>query len=332
MDAFTASATGRRSSSSPRHSIRRSATKAVSPIALWRVVLAAILVAGAVQSAGAQNYPSRPVELIVPYAAGGGSELLARLLSDGLAKRLGQPFVVINRPGANSNLGMLSVARSKPDGYTLLIGSVGLAVNPSLYRKLAFDPQADLEPISLVANVPTVLVVPTALPVNTLAEFIAYAKARPRELNYASYGAGSSPHLAAELFQAKTGTRMVHVPYGGGGPAALGAMTNQVQALFSSVLPVLGMLRGGTLKAIAIASDRRSELLPTVPTFAESGLDYRTGTWFGLLAPAKTPPDVISALHRATVATLQDETVRTRIAEQGAEVVANSPSEFRAFI
>ena len=270
--------------------------------------------------------------MIVPFAAGGGSEVLARLVGDGLAKRLGQPFVVLNRPGANTNLGTLAAVRAKPDGYTLLIASVGLAANPSLYKKLAFEPRFDLEPITLIANSPTVLAVPPSLPVNTLAEFIAYAKARPGELNYASYGVGSGPHLATELFQGKTGVKMVHVPYGGGGPAAVGAMTNQVQALFSSVLPVLGMIRGGTLKAIAVASDRRSDLLPDVPTFAESGLDYRTGTWFGLLVPAKTPPAIIDALHRASVSVLQDQNVRAKIVEQGAEVIANSPAEFRAFI
>jgi tripartite-type tricarboxylate transporter receptor subunit TctC len=239
---------------------------------------------------------------------------------------------VLNRPGANTNLGTLSAVRSKPDGYTLLIASIGLAANPSLYKKLAFAPQSDLEPITLIANSPTVLAVPPSLPVNTLPEFIAYAKVRPGELNYGSYGVGSGPHLATELFQDKTGIKMVHVPYGGGGPAAVGAMTNQVQALFSSVLPVLGMIRAGTLKAIAIASDRRSELLPEVPTFAESGLDYRTGTWFGLLAPAKTPPGIIDLVHGTTVAVLQDHGVRAKIVEQGAEVVANSPAEFRAFI
>jgi tripartite-type tricarboxylate transporter receptor subunit TctC len=270
--------------------------------------------------------------MIVPFAAGGGSEVLARLVGDGLAKRLGQPFIVLNRPGANTNLGTLAAVRAKPDGYTLLIASVGLAANPSLYKKLAFEPRSDLEPITLIANSPTVLAVPPSLPVNTLAEFIAYAKARPGELNYASYGVGSGPHLATELFQGKTGVKMVHVPYGGGGPAAVGAMTNQVQALFSSVLPVLGMIRGGTLKAIAVASDRRSDLLPDVPTFAESGLDYRTGTWFGLLVPAKTPPAIIDALHRASVSVLQDQNVRAKIVEQGAEVIANSPAEFRAFI
>jgi len=270
--------------------------------------------------------------MIVPFAAGGGSELLARLLADGLAKRLGQPFVVVNRPGANTNLGTFSVVRAKADGYTLLIASVGLAANPSLYKKLAFEPQRDLEPITLIANSPTVLAVPPSLPVNSLAELIAYAKARPGELNYGSYGVGSGPHLATELFSAMTGVKMVHVPYGGGGPAAVGAMTNQVQALFSSILPVLGMIRGGTLKAIALASDQRFELLPDVPTFKEGGLDYRTGTWFGLLAPARTPPEIVGAVNRAAVSVLQEQGVRARLAEQGAEVIANSPAEFRAFI
>jgi tripartite-type tricarboxylate transporter receptor subunit TctC len=217
------------------------------------------VIAAPIAPSHARDYPTRPVELIVPFAAGGGSELLARLVGDGLTRRFGQPFVVLNRPGANTNLGTLAAVRAKPDGYTLLIASVGLAANPSLYKKLAFEPQNDLEPVTLIANSPTVLAVPPSLPVNTLPEFIAYAKARPGELNYASYGVGSGPHLATELFQAKigldkTGVKMVHVPYGGGGPAAVGAMTNQVQALFSSVLPVLGMIRGEKLKAIAIAS------------------------------------------------------------------------------
>jgi tripartite-type tricarboxylate transporter receptor subunit TctC len=288
-----------------------------------------MLAAGPVR---ADDYPTRPVELIVPFAAGGGSDLLARLLAEGLAKRLGQPFVVINRPGANTNIGTLSVARARPDGQTLLIASVGLAANPSLYTRLNFDPLAELAPIVLLANSPTVLVVPPSLPVASLAEFIAYAKARPGELNYGSYGAGSGPHLATELFMAMTGTRLVHIPYGGGGPAAVGAMSNQVQALFASILPVLGMVRGGKLKPIAIASAQRSALLPDVPTFAESGLDYRTGTWFGLLAPAQTPAAIVATLARETGAVLRGAAVRARLAEQGAEVVGDTPEEFRAFI
>src|SRR5258705_340412 len=199
--------------------------------AVWARVaaLAAATLSGAtIVPARAQDYPARPVEMVVPFAAGGGSELLARLLSDGLAKRLGQPFIVLNRPGANTNLGTLSAVRAKSDGYTLLIASIGLAANPSLYKKLTFDPRSDLEPITLIANSPTVLVVPPSLPIATLPEFIAYVKARPGDLNYASYGIGSGPHLATELFQAKTGARMVHVPYGGRGPAAVGATSGQV--------------------------------------------------------------------------------------------------------
>jgi tripartite-type tricarboxylate transporter receptor subunit TctC len=302
--------------------------RAVRVLLLANVILSGLATA----AARAQDYPARPVEMIVPFAAGGGSELLARLVSDGLAKRLGQPFVVINRPGANTNLGTFSVVRARPDGYTLLIASVGLAANPSLYKKLGFAPQIDLAPITLIANSPTVLAVPSALPVNSLAEFVAYAKARPGELNYASYGVGSGPHLATALFEGMTGIKIVHVPYGGGGPAAVAAMTGQVQALFSSILPVLGMIRSGTLKAIAIASEHRSELLPEVPTFKESGLDYRSGTWFGLLAPVRTPPEIIDTLHRATISVLADPGVRAKLVEQGAEVVANSPVDFRAFI
>jgi tripartite-type tricarboxylate transporter receptor subunit TctC len=290
------------------------------------------LLAAATSSVPAQDYPARPVELVVPFPAGGGTEIVTRYVADGLAKRLAQPFVVLNRPGANTNLGTLAVVRAKPDGYTLLITSFGLAANPSLYRKLAFEPQRDLEPITLIANSPTVLTVPPSLPVNSLQELIAYLRARPGALNYASYGVGSSPHLAAELFQIVTGTKIVHVPYNGGGPAAVGVMSNQAQALFSSVVTVLGQVNGGTLKAIAIASDRRSELMPNVPTFLEQGLDYKMGTWYGMLAPAKTPPAIIDALHRASAAVLADTTVRAKIAEQGADVVGSSPADFRTFV
>jgi tripartite-type tricarboxylate transporter receptor subunit TctC len=272
------------------------------------------------------------VELVVPFAAGGGTDLLARLLGDGLGNRLGQSFVVLNRPGANTNVGTQLVARAKPDGYTLVMASIGLAANPSLYKKLAFDPLNDLAPISLIANSPTILVVAPSVPANSLSELIALAKARPGGLNYASYGVGSGPHLATELFRFKTGTNIVHVPFSGGGPAAVGVMNNTVQMLFSSVLPVLGLVRNGSLKPIAVASERRSPLLPDVPTFAESGVDYQTGTWFGLLAPARTPDDIIAALHKSTVDTLQDGDVRRRIAEQGGEVVGNTPAQFRAFI
>ncbi len=282
--------------------------------------------------AQAQTYPAKNVELIVPFAAGGGTDLLARLMSEGLGKRLNQTFVPINRPGANTNTGTLQAVKSAPDGYTLVMASIGLAANPSLYKRLQFDPLTDLEPITLIANSPTVLVVPPSFPANTVAEFVALLKAKPGEFNYASYGLGSGPHLATELFRFKTGVDIVHVPYTGGGPAAVGVMGNSVQMLFSSILPVLGLIKGGQLKPIALASDKRSPLLPDVPTFAESGVDYKTGTWFGLLAPAKTPKPIIDTLYKSSLAVLQDPTVRARIAEQGADVVANTPDEFRAFI
>ena len=306
--------------------MRRGRVAARAALAVMAVVLA-----GAATSAQ-EAYPSRTVELVVPFAAGGGTDLIARLLSDGLSRRLGQSFVALNRPGANTNLGTQAVARAAPDGYTLLMASIGLAANPSLYRKLAFNPQTDLVPISLIADAPTILVVHPSLPVNSVAEFVAYVKARPGDLNYASYGVGSGPHLAAELFQATTGTRIVHVPFGGGGPAALAVLGNNVQMLFSSVLPVLSMIRSGSLRPIAIAADHRLALLPDVPTFRESGVDYRTGTWFGLLAPARTPAPIIARLHAAAVETLNEPTVRDKLLAQGAEIVASSPGEFGRFI
>ena len=300
---------------------------------MTRFLLAiSLLVCAIAAPAGAQTYPTRSVELIVPFAAGGGTDLLARLVAEGLSKRLGQSFVTLNRPGGNTNTGTLQAVKAAPDGHTLVMASIGLAANPSLYRKLAFSPLTDLSPISLLANSPTVLVVPPDFPANSVAEFTAHLKAHPGALNYASYGAGSGPHLATELFRSMTGVDIVHVPYTGGGPATVGVMGNTVQMLFASVLPVLGLVRGGKLKAIAIASDGRSPLLPNVPTFKEGGLDYRTGTWFGLLAPARTPDAIIATLHKEVAEILREPAVRDRIVEQGAEVVGNTPAEFRAFI
>jgi tripartite-type tricarboxylate transporter receptor subunit TctC len=295
-------------------------------------VVRLMFVAWAGTALAQEPYPTRPVEIIVPFAAGGGTDLIARLMCDGLGQRLGQSFVAVNRPGANTNVGTLAAIRAKPDGHTLLMASLGLAANPSLYRKLAFDPRRDLAPIALIANVPTILVVNPALPANALGELVAYIKARPGELNYASYGVGSSPHLAAELFQSVTGTSIVHVPYGGGGPAALGVIGNTVQMLFSSVVPVLGMVRGGSVKAIAVASERRLALLPDVPTFKESGVDYATGTWFGILAPAKTPAPIVARLHSAIEDMLRDPAIRAKLTEQGAEVAGIGPEGFADFL
>jgi tripartite-type tricarboxylate transporter receptor subunit TctC len=297
-----------------------------------RVVAVVLLSLAIATPAQAQSYPTRTVEIVVPFAVGGSTDILARLLGDGLSKRLGQPFVPLNRPGANTNTGTLQVVKAAPDGYTLAMGSFGLTANPSLYRRLPFEPLRDLAPITLIATTPSLLVVPRSLPVTTLSELIAHFKAHPGEFNYGSYGAGSSPHLGAELFQSMTGTRLVHVPYSGGGPAAIGLMGNNVQMVLAGMPSVLGLVRSGQLRPIALAADQRSPLLPEVPTFIESGLDFRNGPWFGLLAPAKTPETIITTLHRETVDILREPATRARIIEQGADVVGSTPAELHAFI
>ena len=282
--------------------------------------------------ASAQSYPARLVEIVVPFAPGGGTDLIARVLAERLSETLRQRFVVINRPGASTNIGTAAVANAPGDGYMLLLTSISLAANPSLYRKLAFDPQRDLAPIVLIANSPSILVVNPSLPVNSLGELVAQLKARPGALNYASYGAGSGPHLAAGLFQDVTGTRMQHVPYGGGNPATMGVLRGEVHLLFAGSLAVLPLIQSGGLKALAIAAEQRAAALPDVPTFREQGIDYLTGTWFGLLAPAKTPPEIITLLNREVLAALRSDAVRARIAEQGADVVGGSPEDFARFL
>jgi tripartite-type tricarboxylate transporter receptor subunit TctC len=301
-------------------------------VRITAVAFVAALVSTTRPAAVQEKYPSRPVELIVPFAAGGGTDILARFLTDGLTRRLGQTFLVINRPGANTNLGTGQVARAKPDGYQLLMTSFGLAANPSLYRNLGFDPSRDLAPISLLANAPTILVVHPSFPANNLAEFTAHVKANPGKFNYASYGVGSSPHIGAELYKLLTGTDIVHVPFNGGGPAAAAVAGKQVEMLFPSAVPVQGLIRNGSLKPIAVASDKRTPLLPDLPTFREGGLDYITGSWFGVLAPARTPQAILDLLHANIVEVLRDEALRGKMAEQGADVIGNSPAEFRTFL
>jgi tripartite-type tricarboxylate transporter receptor subunit TctC len=207
----------------------------------------ALLLLLLVSPALAQNYPARLVEIVVPFAAGGGTDLIARVLTERLSETLRQRFVIINRPGASTNIGTAAVANAPADGYTLLLTSISLAANPSLYRKLAFDPQRDLAPIALIANSPSILVVNPSLPVSSLGELIAHLKARPGELNYASYGAGSGPHLAAGLLQDVTGTKMQHVPYGGGNPATMGVLRGEVQLLLAGSLAVLPLIQSGGL-------------------------------------------------------------------------------------
>ena len=282
--------------------------------------------------AWAQTYPARVVEIVVPFAPGGGTDLIARVIADRLSESLKQRFVIINRPGAATNIGTVAVVNAQPDGHTLLMTSISLAANPSLYRKLPFDPQTALAPIVLVANTASILVVNPSLPVKSASELIAHLKAHPGELNYASYGAGSGPHLAAGLFQDTTGTRMQHVPYGGGSPATIAVLRGEVQMLMAGILAVGPLIQSGGLRPLGIAAATRTAALPDLPTFREQGIEYVNGTWFGLLAPANTPPAVIALLSREVNAALRSDAVRARIAEQGAEVLGGSPEDFAKFL
>jgi len=298
---------------------------------MFRIVVALLLTLTAGTARADEPYPSRTVELIVPFATGGGTDLIARVLTERLSEALHQPFIVINRPGASTNVGTTVVANAKPDGHTLLLTSISFTANPSLYRKLGYA-QEDFAPIALIANSPSILVVNNALPVKSVGELIAYMKAHPGELNYASYGAGSGPHLAAGLFQDVTGTTMQHVPYGGGGPATAAVLRGEVQMLFASAIGVGPQILAGGVRPLAIAAETRSATFPDIPTFHEQGIDYLSGTWFGLLAPARTPPHVISKLNAAVLEALRSEPVRARIAEQGADVVGGSPQHFARFL
>jgi tripartite-type tricarboxylate transporter receptor subunit TctC len=291
----------------------------------------ALLFALAAVPARAENYPSHAVEIIVPFAAGGGTDLIARVLADRLSESLKARFVVINRPGASTNIGTAAAAVAPADGYTLLMTSISFAANPSLYRKLAYS-QTDFAPITLIANSPSILVVKKSLPVNSVAEFIAYAKAHPGELNYASYGAGSGPHLAAGLLTDIAGITMQHVPYGGGSPATLAVLRGEVDLLLAGSLAVGPQIASVGVKALGIAAEQRTPAFPDIPTFREQGIEYFTGTWFGLLAPAKTPPDIVALLSREVQAALHSDAVKARIAEQGSDVVGGSPEDFARFL
>jgi tripartite-type tricarboxylate transporter receptor subunit TctC len=297
------------------------------------LLLAAVLVNGAGPGALAEDaYPVRPIQIVVPYAPSGGTDFVARQLANGLAAKFGQQVVVVNRPGAATIVGSELVAKAKPDGYILLMDSFPLAANPSLYAKLPYDSARDFAPISLITNAPTVLVVTPKFPAADLAALVAYCRDHPGEVSYASYGTGSGAHLAAALFEATAGIKLLHVPYEGGGPAARAVISGETQLLFSSALPVLGNIKGGQLRVLGVAAVQRMAALPDVPTFREAGIDYETGTWFGLLAPAHTPPPVIAKLADGVAATLATPALRAQLAEQGADVVGSSPQAFADFL
>jgi tripartite-type tricarboxylate transporter receptor subunit TctC len=297
-------------------------------------VLAGFLGLNGAGVARAQDYPSQPVRFVVPFAPGGTTDVLARLVGEKLSASLGQQFVVDNQAGAGGNIGTAQVAKAKPDGYTLLMGTVGThAINASIYPRLPYDPIKDFAPVTLVATVPNVLVVNPEVPANSVAELILLAKEKPGELNFASSGNGTSIHLSGELFKSMTGVDMVHVPYKGSGPAVVDLLGGQVQMMFDNLPSSAPQITAGKLRPLGVTSKERSPTLPDVPTIAEAGLPgYEALSWFGVLAPAGTPDAIVAKLQEEIAAALADPAMRERLAELGAVPVGDTPAEFADFI
>jgi tripartite-type tricarboxylate transporter receptor subunit TctC len=278
-------------------------------------------------------YPERPVRFIVPFAPGGTTDVIARIVGERLSTRLGQPFVVDNRAGANSVIGCEIVARAAPDGHTVIIVAAGFAVNATLARSLPFDTLRDFAPIGTVAGGPYLMVVHASIPAKTVGEFTAWAKSRSAPVNYASTGIGSPPHLAAELFRLAAGLEMQHVPYKGGGAALPDLLAGRVSMFFGSISTLRVPVQGGKLRAIAVTTLTRAPAMPEVPTFAESGLSaVEVNGWYGLLAPARTPRAAIAALNTALRQSLDETDTRARFATNGLDPMASSPEEFGALI
>jgi len=284
-------------------------------------------------------WPTKPVKIVVPFAPGGTTDILARAIAPELSKAFGQPFIVDNRAGAGGNLGADIVAKSPADGYTLLMGTVGThGINKSLYSRLPYDPQKDFAPITLVAAVPNVMVMQTekakTLGINNVPDFIRYAKAHPGQLNMASSGNGTSIHLAGELFKSMTGTFMTHIPYSGSGPAMMGMVSGTVDVMFDNLPSAMPQIKGGKLKAFAVTSSQRSAAMPELPTIEEAAKlkGYEASSWFGLLAPAGTPPAVVLKLQQETAKALNSPAIKEKLQTQGAIPSGNSPQEFAKFI
>ena len=282
----------------------------------------------------ADKFPSRPIRIIVPLAPGGSADTVCRLLGNGLAKILGQPVIVENRPGAGGLTGLSEVARSAPDGYTLGYSLAGaLTVAPHIARKMPYDPFKDLVPVSQVIGVPEIIVVNPRTGIKTLGELVSYAKANPGKLNFGSAGNATIPHLAGELFKRVAGVEMVHVPYRGSGPALNDLLAGQVQVMVSDITLVRSHIEAGRLTGLAVAGPRRIDQLPNLPTTAEAGVPaMQVSNWHGLVAPAGLPPALLDALHQSIAKAMALPEVKERIDSEGAEVVASSSAEFGAFL
>ncbi len=292
-------------------------------------MLLGLLAAGA----GAQDYPNRPIKMIIPYPPGGGTDVVGRILNEPLSTALGQPIIIDNKGGAAGNVGTDLAAKAPADGYNILFTLSSHTINPRLYPKLPFDVEKDFVPISLSAMIPQILVVHPSVPANNVKELIALAKAQPGKLNYASVGTGSPGHIAGELFKLKTGVDIVHVPYKGGGPAVTDTIGGQVQLLFVSMPAAWQHVKSGRLKAIAVTSAKRSVAAPDVPTIMESGVpDFVVDSWYGALAPARTPPAAVAKLQAAFAQALQNPQIREKLLLQGAEAADVTPAEFDRII
>jgi tripartite-type tricarboxylate transporter receptor subunit TctC len=300
---------------------------------LARVILFGLFAALPLLATG-QSYPSRPIRLVVPFPAAGTTDLLARAMAQKLSEALGQQVVVDNHPGAGGNIGADLVAKSAPDGYTLLMGTVGThAINVSLYARMPYDAVKDFVPVVLVAGVPNVLVVNPALPVKTVADLIKLAKDQPGVINFASSGNGTSIHLSGELFKSLTGVQMTHVPYKGSAPALTDLIGGQVQVMFDNLPSALPQIKAGKLRAIAVTSIKRAPALPDLPTIAESGVPgFEASSWFGILAPAGTPREIVLRINREANKALQGAEMKEKLLAQGAEAVGNSPEFFVDYI
>jgi tripartite-type tricarboxylate transporter receptor subunit TctC len=287
----------------------------------------------AVGTCAAQSYPAKPIRIIVPFPPGGIADLFARVIGQKFGETWGQPGVVDNRPGAGGNIGAELVAKSAPDGYTLLVTSISHTINPSVVKTLPFDTQRDFAPVMLIADAPNILVVHPSVPAASLAELIALARSRPGALNYASSGIGTSTHLCGELFKTMTGVDLQHVPYKGGGPAVADLLGAQVQLMFATLPTVLEHVRAGKLRAFGVTGAQRFAGAPDILTIAEGGLaGYEVSGWSGMFAPAKTPRAAIERLAAETAKILSDPALKERFLAQGAEPAVKMPDEFAAFV
>jgi tripartite-type tricarboxylate transporter receptor subunit TctC len=298
----------------------------------WSAAFSLAVLAPADASAAEQSWPTKPVRMVIPFPAGGTTDILGRVAAQKLGEALGQQVVPDNRPGASGNIGTEQVAKAPPDGYTLLTapGST-LTIHPSLYPKLGFDPLKDFAPVTILAGVPNLLVVHPSIPARNVKDLIAMAKSKPDQLNYASTGAGQSTHLSMELFKSMAGVKIVHVPYKGSAPAVTDLLGGHVPMMFDNMPSALPHVKAGKLRALGVSTAKRSSTAPDVPTVAESGLPgFDVTVWFGVLAPAAVSRDIVDRLHRTLVKALAASDVRERLASQGAEAVGNTPEQFTA--